>query len=419
MATIRIQNVGPIRESGIIRIVPVNLFIGKQSSGKSTFLKILCYCRWIDKQVSIGSRINGKSAAYVYSHYMRFIREMMHFYRFNESYFSENSRIEYDGDGVHILFCGGVKNNAQISSKLRGERFNSKLCFVPSERNLLSAMKNIQDTYRSSDMDMLFNFVFEWGEYRESFTPENKLRLTVAPEMEYYFDKDKGEQIKILNSGHDIPAFPPFYASSGIQSSFPLEVIVRSMVDYIGRNAKLSQSDLTQILARLIRDGVSSGQLQKVIESRRDESRNLLTYQAIQLFVEEPEQNLFPESQAAITRSIVKAVKEANRRGSISLSSVVMTTHSPYVLSTLNVLMAASEAFELNPERTVRIIDEGLILPKGAIRAYSIDADGMIRDIIDKDIFMVDGTFLDGASENVENELAKLNEIICSGYESE
>lgn len=58
MATLRIQNVGPIADMGGIGLAPVYLFIGKRSSGKSTLLKILCACRWIDNQVAIGGTIN-------------------------------------------------------------------------------------------------------------------------------------------------------------------------------------------------------------------------------------------------------------------------------------------------------------------------------------------------------------------------
>lgn len=415
MASIRIRNIGPILDSGIIELSAVNLFIGKQSSGKSTLLKILCYCRWLDKQFSIGTKIGSgtkrteRSVTYAYSHHYRFVRELMHFYRLNESFFNEESSIEYIGDGVDVHFKGTVSNNAQVIAKTEGEKYNSKLCFVPSERNLLSSMKNIQDGYKSSDMDILFNFVFEWAEFRERFTPANKLRLNVAPEMEYYYDKDKGEQILINKRGKEIPPFSPFYASSGIQSALPLEVIIKSSVDFIGKNARLSQSDLTQIVARLIREGASPEILQRTI----DASRKLLDYQGIQLFIEEPEQNLFPESQASVIKSIVSTVRMIYDKGANSRSMVVMTTHSPYVLSSLNVLMAASEAYSKDPERTKRIVPEKYILPKGAIRAFQIDTEGIVHNIIDPDIYMVDGTFLDKVSDSVEDKLSLLNEIIC------
>lgn len=51
MATIQIKNIGPITDTGIIPLTSVMLVIGKQSSGKSTFLKILCFCRWMGKLI--------------------------------------------------------------------------------------------------------------------------------------------------------------------------------------------------------------------------------------------------------------------------------------------------------------------------------------------------------------------------------
>ena len=51
MATIQIKNIGPITDTGIIPLTSVMLVIGKQSSGKSTFLKILCFCRWMEKLI--------------------------------------------------------------------------------------------------------------------------------------------------------------------------------------------------------------------------------------------------------------------------------------------------------------------------------------------------------------------------------
>ncbi len=182
----------------------------------------------------------------------------------------------------------------------------------------------------------------------------------------------------------------------------------------IGKNAKLSQSDLTQIIARILREGGSDKDLSEALKLTRTESEQLLTYQSIQLFVEEPEQNLFPSSQMSITNSLVRAIKESDKRANNTKSMVVVTTHSPYVLSSINVLMAASEAYEKNPEATSEVIDEQFILPKGSFAAYSIEDDGHLKDLVSPDIYMVDGTFLDGTSDIVEDKMARLNEIICA-----
>ena len=118
-------------------------------------------------------------------------------------------------------------------------------------------------------------------------------------------------------------------------------------------------------------------------------------------------------------QSIVKGVKEARKKAEKPRSMVVMTTHSPYVLSALNVIMAASEAYAIDPDATLAVVDKSLILPKGDIRAWRIDDDGCIESIIDDEIYMVSGIFLDHASDVVDDKLAQLNEIICRSYGEE
>lgn len=413
MPTIHIRNIGPIADSGVIELTSVNLFIGKPSSGKSTLLKIMCYCQWIEKHVSIGYQVNGKSMVEAYTHYYRFIKDLMRFHRFNADFFVADSEIIYHGECVDIHFKGDVNKNARINTKSHPNKYNSKICFVPSERNLLSSMKNIQDGYRSSDMDMLFNFVLEWNEYKEAFSASQPLTLAVAPNIQYYYDKKHGERISITDTERPVPPFSPFYASSGIQSAFPLEVIAHSLRKSVGKNAKLSPADMTQILARMIQDGASAKELKQAIENKAVEAKKMLQYQAFELFVEEPEQNLFPESQSALVYRIVGLVNEANQIAGAQRSYVVMTTHSPYILSALNTLMAATEACERDRTATERIVSRDLILPRGAISAYCIDADGKVQPLIDSELYMIDGTWLDGVSDEVETRLTQLNEIIC------
>ena len=59
MQTIEIRNIGPLVETGNVPVSQVMLLIGEQSTGKSTFMKILCFCCWLEKQVMIGGAENG------------------------------------------------------------------------------------------------------------------------------------------------------------------------------------------------------------------------------------------------------------------------------------------------------------------------------------------------------------------------
>ena len=383
MSTIQIKSIGPIRDSGVIQLQAINLFIGKQSTGKSTLLKIISHCRWIEKLLCIGKPKNGRGVKYAYTHHYRFIQELIKFYRFDSKFFNANSEIRYVGD-----------------------TYNVKLSFIPSERNLISAIKDIESWYRPKDFDVLFNFIFEWDEVRETYTPSNALRLVVTPKLEYYYDKSKGEQLRTIDERKE---FSPFYASSGVQSALPLEVMVNALVETVGSKANLSKSDLMDIVSAIIEENATFNK--DSIESKI--AKDLLIYKGAIFFIEEPEQNLFPESQAKLLYHIAASIKTANCKLESGHSMVSIATHSPYILSALNVLMAASEAYAIDPERTTEIVPKQCILDKGSIAAYYISEDGFVTNAVDNDIYMVNGTYIDRESQYVEDALDRLNDIIC------
>lgn len=406
MSTIQIKSIGPIVDTGIIELKTINLFIGKQSTGKSTLLKICSHCRWVEKLLSIGKKKDGTTSIYLYTHYYRFVQELIKFYRFDPKFFSANSEIIYVGDTYKIEFKGDHKSNAKIELIPGSTPYNAKLSFIPSERNLISAIKGIESWYRPKDFDLLFNFIFEWDEVRDSYSPANALPLVVTPHMEFFYDKAKGEQIRLTNRQKE---FSPFYASSGVQSALPLEVMINALTGAIGTKANMSKSDLMNIVSSLFDD---DSDINKVVAESKL-SKSLMTYQGAIFFIEEIEQNLFPESQANLLRHIVAAIKEANTKYSGNHSMVLMTTHSPYILSALNVLMSASEAYEIDPAATADIVPEKYILPKDSISAYYLTPEGTAVNIIDSDLYMVSGMNLDSVSKNVEDDLDRLNDIIC------
>ena len=87
MQTIEIRKIGPLVETGIVPVSQVMLLIGEQSTGKSTFMKILCFCCWLEKQVMIG----GDSIVSKYTHYYRFWNELKKFHHLNDEFFSDSS----------------------------------------------------------------------------------------------------------------------------------------------------------------------------------------------------------------------------------------------------------------------------------------------------------------------------------------
>ena len=105
--------------------------------------------------------------------------------------------------------------------------------------------------------------------------------------------------------------------------------------------------------------------------------------------------------------SIVSALKKALNKGS-EQSMALITTHSPYVLSVVNVLLAAAVVTEKGLQQDV--IDEEYVLSPSSISGYYIDETGRFQNILDVEVPMLSGNNLDGVSDWVDDSISKLND---------
>ena len=408
MATIQIKNLGPIKDTGLINLTDVLLVIGRQSSGKSTFMKVLCFCRWIEKKIMT----SFDNTIQAYTHNKRFTRDLKQFHRIDEMYFKEGTEIIYDGDVVTISLTG-VDQNAKINRKLEAweNRYNSKLSYIPAERNLVSAVQNINDTYKAKERDSIFNFIQEWYEAKDTYGSDNKLNLSLTDDFKYY--SDKGLDYVVLPNGKPITSF---YASSGVQSIMPIDVMTDYIMGVVGKVVKFSMTDLMNRLMESldtdVRNEIVHG-AHEVTEEELAPIREKMKYQSAQLFIEEPEQNLYPDAQRKLVQNIIRHLKAVKSVGK-HRSMVVLTTHSPYVLSILNVLIADAAAVEKKPgdERLKDVVDESTLLPTDDFSAYFINKDGVFEDIKDMEIPMLSGINLDSVSDWVDEHVGRINEIL-------
>ena len=384
MASLHIKNFGPILDSTKIELTPLMVLIGRQSSGKSTFMKVLCFCRWVEKKIMVST----DDIVSQYTHYNRFIKDLKSFHRLNDEYFRADTELKYDGDVISIEYTG-INGNAKIVRKksFAEKRYNSKLCYIPAERNLVSAIQNVDKTYKATGRDVLFNFIYEWDEAKEPYTNEHPFKLAATGGFSYV--NKFGAAVLVREDGSETPAF---YASSGMQSVMPMDVMVNYITDCVGKNASLSMRERNEIS-----------------ETDNDYAVRRLFYQSAQLFIEEPEQNLYPESQKLVVMSIVRSLKKALENGS-EQSLALVTTHSPYIMSVMNVLLLAAIVTEKGLRQEV--IDGDSVLPSSSISGYFIDENGIFQNILDAEVPMLSGNDLDGVSDWVDDSISKLNEVL-------
>lgn len=385
MASLHIKSFGPIVDSTKIELTSLMIIIGRQSAGKSTFMKVLSFCRWIEKKIMVST---ADDIVDQYTRYNRFVKELKQFHRLNDEYFSENTELMYDGDSIKIEYRGANRNvRINLKKSFAEKRFNTKLSYIPAERNLVSAIQNVDKTYKATERDVLFGFIYEWDEAKTPYTGEHPFKLAATGGFSYV--NKSGTDVLLREDGAETPAF---YASSGMQSVMPMDVMAHYITGCVGQNAPLSMYDRNEIS-----------------KTNNGLSYRRLVYQSAQLFIEEPEQNLYPESQKLVVLSLARSLKKAMSNGSEN-SMAVITTHSPYVMSVVNVLLKAALVDEKGLEQSV--IDKDCIIPSKSISGYYIDEDGVFKNILDTDIPMLSGNELDGVSDWVDESISILNKVM-------
>ena len=407
MRKIQIKNIGPLEDTGVIYVKPVMLIIGKQSMGKSTFMKVLCFCEWLEKTIMTGDQ----EVVNKYIHNGMFVKNLSKFFRLGESFFSEKSEIHYKGDCISIDLDKKA-SNVRITKveDFDKKRFNEKLCFLPAERNLVYASKNIRKDFSSDRYDMLFNYIFEYGDEEGAhyFTRNNPLVMPFDRETRYYYDDAK--RMPVVEVGHKAVPIQPMFTSSGIQSSLPMLLMIFGALRKAGTRKSVSPEEIANTLARIVMDA-SSGDTTEI--HLKDEAlqlvTNFITYRRSRVFIEEPEENLFPESQYELVLAIVKAIKETNERTGED-NYVMMTTHSPYILSTVNLLLRNYVVHNSESEKEGMLGDDYL-LPVNKFGAFCADH-GTLKDILDKESGFIDGEYLDSISQEINRKASQVNEVI-------
>lgn len=120
--------------------------------------------------------------------------------------------------------------------------------------------------------------------------------------------------------------------------------------------------------------------------------------------VEEPEQNLFPTTQYHL-------VKYLSERCLFKTNRLLVTTHSPYILSAFDNLILAWNAGTISKNQTVlrSIVPKKQWINIDEVGAYFIE-NGKCKDMIDRKAKRINGSFLDKASELIGREHSRILE---------
>lgn len=139
-----------------------------------------------------------------------------------------------------------------------------------------------------------------------------------------------------------------------------------------------------------------------------------LQFSARNIIVEEPEAHLFPTAQKEITAQLAVEVNANTEK------TLLITTHSPYILSTLNNLIAAHDVLDTEDEAKTAAMDK--IVPRESWLAYEdvqcfFLEKGSVSSMMDDENRMIDFVKIDACSEKIMQEYGNILDILKTDEE--
>lgn len=385
-----IRHFGPIKEADM-DLRRVNIIIGPQSSGKSTILKIACFCDWMERQIELTQNPDK----YCDSNF--FIENLIGFHKL-EGYLQQETYIRYENDAVSFDYSEKNKKcTFKWNEAKRWKYKRTKIAYIPAERNLVAAIPNWYQV--NMNKDNILDFMKEWEFARKAFLKgEQILDLPVKYEYNAY---NQGDRIKLEN-GKELDLT---VASSGLQALTPLYVMLRYLTSeyYKEAHTNVEQDMLRQNLHEVVAKecaGLTKGEQQNIIDT-------ILTPHHTDLFVEEPEAHIFPSTQKSFVYSLVEMLN-----GSVQ-HTCFLATHSPYILTAFNNIILAGETMAMSKEKADKV---SVIMPKRQTLCYDEVAafemsNGRNHSIMDEDFRLISADAIDAASQEISNDFDYLLNI--------
>ncbi len=383
MNRIKIHNFGPIKDIDI-ELSKLMVFIGPQGVGKSTFAKLLTILSDVYWWASICKNNNPLSE----------FKKMR-----IEKYFASDTIIEYRGwNDVNIAYQKG-NFNITIGGKTEDEAYDlcKMLIGVSTADNLINLGFDIKDTKIDRSINDNRNFLRANLRYACYIPAERNLAGAVSSSL-----------ASIILSNIPLPNTLMEYLSLYERAKNHFSTYDASFLGV--RYDKSNGADCISVLddekkhisLEECSSGIQSALPMLMISDYAREERCFDTY-----VVEEPEQNLFPTNQREILNRLISIA------GSDECSYMVVTTHSPYLLSALNVSMLADKL-----SNTDEIKDEinDIVAPQFRINSdnvsvFSLGGETYCESIKDNRTGLVSVNYLDVISDAIGSDFNKLYQL--------
>lgn len=384
--SIEIKNFGPIKEIVIWDLKKINVFIGESGSGKSTIMKVLAMMRWIYKMMCVRSYLKNSGISN-----SPFRLNLSNILAKNglKPFLRVNTIIRYCNGEFAILIQNGKIIFPQKTVQV-AELTIQKIAYISDKRILIPdlAAGNVSLRHNMFYLDETF---LNFQKAIDSIDSTEMAYLGIEMNVK----KTNGIRKVYVSDKHHETSFdnlPLTNASSGIQNSVALHFIM----EYFTRHFDIVEAMNSTIVKYL----ASTDNLSK-FKATTDIGK--FPNKKISIHLEEPELSLFPSNQWGLMKFLVSCCNECQDAN----MELTLATHSPYIITALNIFSRAFRASEKQQEEN-HFIPE---INPDDIMAWEV-VNGEIRDIVDEELEIIDGTYLDSISDHFEDYISKFNGII-------
>lgn len=296
-----IHNLGPLKEADV-ELKHINVIIGSQSSGKSCVLKTACYCTWVEKRIELTQTSD------FFAKDGNFLKELERFHKL-KGYIKPDTFISYESDYMAFSYDNATNTFKFEWKEGRWNYRRSKVTYIPAERNLVAAIPNwFQVKFVD---DNIRDFMADWETARQA-TQEDITVLNLG--VSYHYDANtKSDRVKVS----DDVTLDFTNTSSGLQSVIPLFV-------HLSHITKI-RHDRIESFANLQENSILLAKLDE--EDKKDVYTNYVHTHHCDIFLEEPEANLFPPTQSNLVEWLLNKTKGDHS------SNLFISTHCPYILN--------------------------------------------------------------------------------------
>lgn len=381
---IRIKNLGPIKDIHIEELKPTTVLIGESGSGKSTLMKVIALFRWIYKMHNIRSylkqsNISGTPFRYRMDTYLKNCGFSQYITNQTEIIYYTK---DFERDRMYIFKF--QNNKLTITPKLidDADLYFTKLSFISETRNIIPLWADRGASLTGAYLGFYFHEVY--GDFdvasdslsgKEVEVPYLDLKFTIKKTQ-------SGKKYGIKPTDNSYGEIEFKNTSSGTQNAIPITLIAEHFSKYFNFEDAINRS-----IFRYLSEENRLTDF-KSVKNLGDIKKKLFIH------IEEPELSLYPDAQCELIGNVIEKCFISNKND----IELIFSTHSPYIINYLNLLIKAKDTNQLV---------KGAQVDYDKLAVYQVE-NGQIIDLMIKNERLVNTNSLSDAINNIYDQYSNL-----------